>query len=221
MKMPSGPGTWAIGGRRRGGVAALIVVIVGSAAGISAHVVRGLLFGTQAMAFVSSPAAGADAPIPIAWGAQDTGLRVVCFNVANSSPALAGASDWPRVIGAGFELPGAPRGFRLIAPADGTWELIEGAALPVPGHAVVGVDFAILARPERLRGLPPGQPAVRGSGTRFCVSGPFPATVNGAATTIETLINGVIVGFVAGETADAATDLGVWTDPLRTIPLYP
>jgi hypothetical protein len=45
--------------------------------------------------------------------------------------------------------------------------------------------------------------------------------VNGAATTIETLINGVIVGFVAGETADAATDLGVWTDPLRTIPLYP
>jgi hypothetical protein len=86
---------------------------------------------------------------------------------------------------------------------------------------MVGVDFAILARPGTLRGLPPGQPAVRGSGTRFCVSGPFPSTVNGAATTIETLINGVIVGFAAGESAGAATDLGVWTDPQRTIPLYP
>ena len=162
-------------------------MVVGALAGLSAHVVRGLAFPAQATAFVSSPSAGADAPIPILWGAQDTGLRVVCFNVANSSPPLAGAPEWPRVIGAGFELPGTPAGFSLLSPTDGAWELIEGAALPVPGHGGVGLDFAIVARPATLRGLPPGQAAVRGSGTRFCVSGPFPATVNGAPATIETL----------------------------------
>ncbi len=202
-------------------VAALLAVVVGAWAGLSAHVVRGLAFPAQATAFVSSPAAGADAPIPILWGAQDTGLRVVCFNVANSSPPLAGAPDWPRVIGTGFELPGTPAGFSLLSPTDGAWELIEGAALPVPGHGVVGLDFAIVARPATLRGLPPGQAAVRGSGTRFCVSGPFPATVNGAPATIETFINGVIVGFAAGESPEAAIDFGVWIDPQRTIPLYP
>ena len=78
-----------------------------------------------------------------------------------------------------------------------------------------------MARPATLRGLPPGQAAVRGSGTRFCVSGPFPATVNGAPATIETLLNGVIVGFAAGEALETAIDLGVWIDPQRTIPLYP
>ena len=93
--------------------------------------------------------------------------------------------------------------------------------MPVPGHGGVGVDFAIVARPATLRGLPPGQAAVRGSGTRFCVSGPFPATVNGTPATIETLLNGVIVGFVAGEGSSAPSDLGVWIDPQRTIPLYP
>ena len=174
--------------------------------GLSAHVVRGLAFPAQATAFVSSPSAGADAPIPILWGAQDTGVRVVCFNVANSSPPLANAPAWPRVIGAGFELPGAPTGFRLVSPVDGAWELIEGAVLPVPGHGSVALDFAILSRPDPERGLPPGQPAVRGSGTRFCVSGPFPASVNGAPTTIETLLNGVIVGFAAGETPGTAIE---------------
>lgn len=203
--------------RRVAAVAAVLVVGAGAWAGLSAHVVRGLAFPAHATAFVSSPSAGADAPIPILWGAEDTGLRVVCFNVANSSPPLAFAPEWPRVIGVGFELPGAPTGFRLLSPINGAWELIEHAALPVPDHAVVGLDFAIVARPAALRGLPPGQAAVRGSGTRFCVSGPFPDSVNGQPATIETLINGVIVGFAAGE----VTDLGVWIDPQRTIPLYP
>ena len=41
------------------------------------------------------------------------------------------------------------------------------------------------------------------------MSGPFPATVNGAPATIETFINGVIVGFAAGASLGAAIDLGV------------
>ena len=112
--------------RRLFAVVAALVMVVGALAGLSAHVVRGLAFPAYATAFVSSPSAGADAPIPILWGAQDTGLRVVCFNVANSSPPLAGAPEWPRVIGAGFELPGTPAGFSLLSPTDGAWELDRG-----------------------------------------------------------------------------------------------
>ena len=48
-----------------------------------------------------------------------------------------------------------------------------------------------------------------------------PDTINGAATTIETLLNGVIVGFQAESAGVTATDLGVWIDPQRVIPLYP
>lgn len=194
--------------------------VFGSLATLSAHVVRGLTYPAFATAFVSSPSTGTDAPLPVTWAGQDTGLRVVCFYLANSSPALPALPDWPRVTGAGFELPGTPTGFALVAPLDGRWELVQGAGLAVPGHGAVNLDFAILARAEgssALRGIGPGQSATRGSGTRFCVSGPFPDTVNGAPTTIETLINGVIVGFHAG----AASDLGVWIDPQRTIPLYP
>ena len=140
------------GRRRLFAVVTALVMIVGALAGLSAHVVRGLAFPAYVTAFVSSPLAGADAPIPILWGAQDTGLRVVCFNVANSSPPLAGAPEWPRVVGAGFELPGTPAGFSLLSPTDGAWELIEGAALPVPGHGGVGLDFAIVARPRCFAG---------------------------------------------------------------------
>lgn len=203
-------------------VASLLVWV--SLTGVSAHVVRGLAFPAFATAFVSSPSAGTDAPVPIVWGAQDTGLRVACFFVANSSPPLAGLPAYPRVTGVGVELPGSPSGFTLLSPRDGSWTLIEGAGLPVSGHGAVVLDFAIVAAPVvplALRGLPPGQAATRGSGTRFCVSGPFPDTITGAATTIETLINGVIVGFQAESAGVAASDLGVWIDPQRVIPLYP
>ncbi len=203
-------------------LAALLVCV--SLTGVSAHVVRGLAFPAFATAFVSSPSAGIDAPVPIVWGAQDTGLRVACFFVANSSPPLAGLPAHPRVTGVGFELPGSPAGFALVSPRDGSWTLLEGEALPVAGHGAVALDFALVAAPVvplAQRGLPPGQAATRGSGTRFCVSGPFPDTINGTATTIETLLNGVIVGFQAESAGGVASDLGVWIDPQRVIPLYP
>lgn len=213
---------WVRGaGWRAWGTAAMLLAITGwTLEHVSAHTVRGLAFPAGATAFVSSPSAGSDAPIALAWPGQDTGLRVVCFNAANSSPAVAAQPDWPRVFGVGFELPGALSGFRLVSPSTGAWEIVEGAALPL-GAASVGLDFAIVARPGPLRGLPPGQSAVRGSGQRFCVSGPFPATVNGAPATIETLLNGVVVGFAASDGPGALVDFGVWTDPSRSIPLYP
>jgi hypothetical protein len=55
------------------------------AAVVSAHVVRGVVNPTLATAFVSSPSGASDAPIKIAWGTPDTGLRVVCFYAAKTS----------------------------------------------------------------------------------------------------------------------------------------
>lgn len=208
------------GWRGWGTAAALSVITAWAIEGASAHTVRGLTFPANATAFVSSPSAGSDAPVALAWSGQDTGLRVICFNVANSSPALAARPDWPRVFGVGFELPGRPSGFTLVSPSNGAWELVEGAGLPL-GAATVDLDFAIVARPGTLRGLPPGQTAVRGSGQRFCVSGPFPDTVNGAPTTIESVLNGVVVAFAGSEGSGAPVDFGVWVDPSRSIPLYP
>ena len=86
-------------------------------------------------------------------------------------------------------------------------------------------------RPDDPRGIPPGQPAVRGSGTRFCVSGPFPDPLPNLTTadpldtiptTIEALINGVVVAFdgVVGAPRDGS-DVGVWDNPARIIPMYP
>ena len=208
-------------------VPSLVVLVgaalLGSLASLSAHVVRGLSYPAFATAFVSSPSAGTDAPIPLTWGAQATGLRVVCFNIANTSAALPGRPDWPRVTAAGFELPGAAVGFALVAPVDGQWELLEGAGLAVAGHGAVALDFAIRARPAvtGLRGIGPGQAATRGSGTRFCVSGPFPDAINGVPTTIEAVLNGVVVAFQASDGPGAVIDLGVWIDPQRVIPLFP
>jgi hypothetical protein len=59
------------------------------------------------------------------------------------------------------------------------------------------------------------------------VSGPFPDTLpnplNAQApfpTTIERLINGVVVGFHRVQPSHPSTDVGVWTDASRSIPLY-
>ena len=133
-------------------VIVLSCAVVWSLATLSAHVVRGLTYPSFATAFVSSPSAGTDSPIPVAWGNQATGLRVICFNLANTSPALAGQADWPRVTGAGFELPGTPSGFALVTPLDGRWELVEGAGLNVAGHGAVA---------HRLRERTRREPAVR------------------------------------------------------------
>jgi hypothetical protein len=205
------------------GLSALL--IVAAATGLSAHVVRGLDFPTQATAFVSSPTSAADAPIAIRWGGVDSALRIVCFNVANSSPARADRPDWPRVTGAGFELPGTRTGFALVEPLDGDWQLIEGPRVSLRGTKVT-LDFAIVAAgPLRHgkdpRGIGPGQPAVRGSGTRFCVSGPFPDEMTaGQPTTIEQILNGVVIGFQGVEGGLGGGDFGVWDNPARVVPLF-
>ena len=208
------------------------VLVVALASSLYAHVVRGLDFPTLATAFVSSPTSGTDAPIPIRWGAQDTGLRIVCFNVANTSSERVDRAGWPRITGVGFELPGNLSGFTLLQPEGDDWELVEGRQVSLAGHSPVTLDFAIEAAvnptgrtpglPTDPLGIPPGQAAVRGSGTRFCVSGPFPdQLVPGMATTIEGVLNGVVVGFHGVHGNNPGVDLGVWDNPTRVIPLYP
>ena len=217
---------------RRPAIVLFCAICLASLASVSAHVVKGLTSPELATAFVSSPSAGTDAPVRLAWGTQDTGLRVACFNAANTSPERLDRPGWPRVTGVGFELPGSPSGFSLVAPLDGDWELVEGARAFLPGHGTVTLDFALVARPnpkrrrhgrpDELGGIPPGQPAVRGSGTRFCVSGPFPdELIAGQATTIEQIVNGVVVGFQGVDRKHHGIDVGVWDSAARLIPLYP
>ena len=218
-------------------------VVAISAAAVSAHLVKGLTFPALATAFVSSPTATADAPIPIVWASQDSGLRVVCFNVANTSPERIDRAGWPRITVVGFELPDSRSGFSLVTPLDGGWRLAEGADANVLELDDVTLDFAVVAdvnpvgrapgSPDVLRGIPPGQPGVRGAGTRFCISGPFPDRLpdlttadpeDTVATTIEGLLNGVVIGFHGVVGSGPGTDEGIWFPPPgvvpRTIPLY-
>jgi hypothetical protein len=89
----------------------------------------------------------------------------------------------------------------------------------------VTLDIAIvpgdgLRHPRRPRGIEPGQPAVRGTGTRFCVGGPFPDEITpGQPATIEQILDGVVVAFqnVQGNNIN---DFGVWENPARVVPLY-
>ena len=207
-------------------------ICLASLTSVSAHVVRGLVSPDLATAFVSSPSAGTDAPVRVAWGTQDTGLRVACFYVANTSMARPDRPEWPRVTAVGFELPGTLSGFSLVAPLDGNWELVENTRAFLPGHRAVTLDFALVAkedprrgphgRPDDPRGIAPGQPATRGSGTRFCVSGPFPdELIAGQATSIEQIINGVVVAFQGVDGIRHGNDVGVWDNAARSIPLFP
>lgn len=232
---------------RHASIGLLCAMVFVSLATVSAHVVKSLGSGGLASAFVSSPSGGSDAPITIGWGTssqQDTGLRVLCFYVANTSAGRLDRGAWPRITGVGFELPGSPSGFALIAPLDGGWELVEGSDVSIPGHASVTLDFAIIARviptgtatglPHDLGGIPPDQEGVRGSGTRFCVSGPLPDRLpdlstpddpsDTVATTIEGLINGIVVTFGGVAGSQQGIDAGVWFPPPgtapRAIPLY-
>jgi len=205
-----------------------------SLAVVSAHPVRGLRLPGSIGAFVSSPTPANDAPIPIRWGAEETGLRVICFNVANTSLSNPDRTGFPRVTGVGVELPGNPSGFALLAPLDGDWELVEGSSASLPDHGSVDLDFAIVAnvnptgrtpgRPDDPRGIPPEQKPERGKGVRFCVSGPFPSTLPVVGdTTIEKLLNGVVVEFDGVEGERRSTDAGVWHPTAgvpRAIPLY-
>jgi hypothetical protein len=224
--------TRTTGSLPRIGIVVSSALTLALAANVSAHVIRGLQSPALATAFVSSPASGTDAPIPIRWATADVGLRVVCFNIANTSPNRVDRPGWPRITGAGFELPDARSGFSLLEPLDSGWELVEDIRVPLAGHGVVTLDFAIVARRSRApgmrerrrspRGIPPGQTAVRGSGTRFCVSGPFPDELSpGQATNIEQFINGVVVEFRGVEGNGGRTELGVWDNAARVIPLFP
>lgn len=207
-------------------------LLAASLTAVSAHVVKGLSSPALATAFVSSPSAGTDLPLRIQWGTADTRLRVVCFFAANTSLPRVDRPGWPRITGVGFELPGSPSGFALVSPLDGDWELAESVQTGLPGDHTVTLDFAVMARvnptgrtpgqPQDPRGIPPGQAGVRGSGTRFCVSGPFPdEIVAGQATTIEQILNGVVVSFRGVPGTPFESDAGVWDNAARAIPLYP
>lgn len=208
--------------------AAAAVLVMVSLAGVSAHVIRGTLHPSLATGFVSSPSAGTDAPVAVAWGARTTGLRVACFFVANTSAPRGDAPEWPRVTAVGFALPGEARGFALISPLDAGWELVENVPVTVPGAGVTTVDFALVApvnpmghgrapRGGDLLGIPPGQVGARGSGTRFCVSGPFPddpASSTPTPLTIEQIINGVVLRFHGVEPQGPSIELGIWENLL-------
>lgn len=224
----------------RTAVVAFCALVVASLASLSAHVIVGQVSPTAAKAFVSSPSAGTDAPIAIAWGTTDTKLRVTCFNVANTSLPRVDRPGWPRVTAVGLELPQALSGFSLVSPVDDGWDLVENVTSFVPNQGTVNLDFVIVARVDPIgrwpggtadpRGIPPGQAAVRGSGTQFCVSGPFPDRLPNLATpqtddvvdtTIEGLINGVVVLFQGVDGNRLGIDVGLWDNPSRAVPLYP
>lgn len=232
--------------RKRVRASRLPMIVLGalasvSVASVSAHFVKGLGPLGSTSAFVSSPTDGSDAPIQVKWGSGDTGLRVLCFNVANTSQPRVDRPDWPRVTGVGLELPGLVSGFALVEPLDAGWQLVEGVA-SLAEHGTVTLDFAIVAdvnptgrsggHPHDPAGIPPGQQGgVRGVGTRFCVSGPFPDILPGlGSASIERILNGVVVGFHGVDGAHHGTDAGVWfptpagttgPGPIgRMIPLY-
>jgi hypothetical protein len=185
-------------------------VVCTSLVTVSAHIVRGILYPGQATAFVSSPTAADDVPIVIKWGVEDTGMRVACVNVANTSPVLASAPGFPRITAVGFELPGVPGGFTLLGNSD--WQMTSNVPASLLGRGNVTLDVVLLARGT---GLPPGQPATRAGGTKFCLSGPFPDGAN-----IEQLINGVVVGFQT-QAGGPIVDIGIWESPQRAVPLFP
>jgi hypothetical protein len=54
------------------------------------------------------------------------------------------------------------------------------------------------------------------------VSGPFPDQITaGQPTTIEQILNGVMVQFQRVDGSHGGRDLGVWENAARVIPLYP
>ena len=220
---------------RRYRIVLLSALVTASLTVISAHSVRSVT-SSPVKAFVSSPTSANDAPVPIQWvnpsstppTAYDTGLRVVCFFVANPSQADPARPEWPRITSVGFELPGAPSGFALVDPVGGEWQLRENVPATLSGQDIT-LDFTIVAgvnptgrtpgTPENPLGIPPGQPDMtRRAGTQFCVSGPFPPQL----TRIEDVLNGVVVGFHGVDGNHQGVDAGVWSvqGALRPIPLY-
>jgi hypothetical protein len=195
---------------------------------VSAHPVRGVT-DPSSTAFVGSPTAGSDLPVPIAWGVApnrfDSGLSVACFHVANTTIRPTG-SEWPRLTAVGFELPGSRSGFKLLSPHGQGWEVMENIPVATP-RGTFTADFALVApvnpvghstggNPQQLPGLPPNQPSGRCNGTPFCIAGPFPPSLS-----IEQIIDGVVVRFHGTQPHGPSIDLGLWDSPLRVVPRYP
>ena len=210
------------------GCGAAVLIVGLSWIAVSAHTVRGIT-DPSATAFVGSPTAGTDLPVPITWGIApnrfDSGSSVACFYVANTTVRSEGA-DWPRLTAVGFELPGHRSGFTLLSPLGDKWEVIENLEVATPSGKL-RLDFALVApvnpmghstagNPDELLGLPPNQPTGRGNGTPFCVAGPFPQGVS-----IEQIINGVVVRFHRIHPHRPSIDFGLWDSAMRTIPLFP
>ena len=176
----------------RAGAVAFSVLAVLGAIEVSAHRVIGVNHPALHVAAVRSPAASTtDMPVPI----YDTGLSVVCFRVTNSS-------DTSYITGVGLELPGDLSGFALMSPLDRGWSIAEG--VDAPGFGDSTMDFAVVMG-THFAGGKPKQGIQKGDGVvTICVSGPFPPTP------IETMLNGVFVGFRGQDPAASGFDVGVW-----------
>lgn len=132
----------------------------------------------------------------------------------------ASAVDQGRVVAAAIEA-----GERMVFDAQAR------SAASSEALGVLADRFGALAGRKHLvlyssgYAIPPGQSEVRGSGQPFCVSGPFPDT------TIEGIIDGVVVGFHGVQGRGPWNDVGVWFPTVpgtpgpgavpRAIPLYP
>ena len=179
-------------GRFRGLLLLSALVATGTVIEVSAHRVIGVSHPTLHVAAVRSPTASpADWPIPIV----DTGLSVACFRVTNSS-------DTSHITGVGLELPGDLSGFALISPLDRGWSIQEG--IDAVGYPDATMDFAVVMGTHFAGGKPKQGIQKEDGPVTICVSGPFPATP------IETLLNGVLVGFRGQDLATSGFDIGVW-----------
>jgi hypothetical protein len=179
--------------RVRGGLFLLLVVVAMTAViEVSAHRVIGVNHPTLNVAAVRSPAASVtDMPIPI----FDTGLSIVCFRVTNSS-------ETSRITGVGLELPGDLSGFALVSPLDRGLSIHEG--VDAPGFDGASMDFAVVTGTHFAGGRSKNGIEKADGVVTICVSGPFPTLP------IETLLNGVLVGFRGHDPASSAFDVGVW-----------
>jgi hypothetical protein len=169
-----------------------VFVVLGAAIELSAHRVIGVNHPTLNVAAVRSPAASqTDMPVPI----FDTGLSVVCFKVTNSSESS-------HITGVGLELPGDLSGFALVSPLDRGWSIEEGG--DARGFPDATMDFAVVMGTHFAGGRPKQGITTADGVVPICVSGPFPSIP------IETMLNGVFVGFRGDDPASLGFDIGVW-----------
>jgi hypothetical protein len=108
-----------------------------------------------------------------------------------------------------------------VSPSHRARSIQENVQTSLAGQDVT-LDVAIVAavnptgrapgEPHAPLGIPPGQAELRGRGTLFCVSGPFPDLP------IEGILNGVVVGFHGVDGPLLGADPGVWFPPVSGTP---